>query len=66
MTDTDLWQSLGTRGGHIEIVEYHPDWPRAFEREAAAILEACSPWVTEVHHIGSTAVPGLAASPSST
>lgn len=63
MADADLWQSLGTRGGHIEIAEYHPEWPQVFEQEAAAILEACRPWVTEVHHIGSTSVPGLAAKP---
>ena len=63
MTDADPWQSLGTRGGHVEIAEYSPDWPVVFEREAAAILEACRPWVTEVHHVGSTSVPGLAAKP---
>ena len=63
MTDADPWQSLGTQTGHVEIAEYSPDWPLVFEREAAAILEACSPWVTEVHHVGSTSVPGLAAKP---
>ena len=63
MTDTDPWQSLGTQGGHIEMVEYHPDWPLVFERESTAILHACQPWVTEIHHVGSTAVPGLAAKP---
>ena len=63
MTEADPWQSLGTRSGHIEIAEYSPDWPVVFEREAAAILEACRPWVTEVHHVGSTSVPGLAAKP---
>ena len=44
-------------------MEYLAEWPRVFEREAAAILTACRPWVTEVHHIGSTSVPGLAAKP---
>ena len=63
MTDADPWRSLGTRGGHVEIAEYSPDWPVVFEREAAAILEACRPYVTEVHHVGSTSVPGLAAKP---
>ena len=57
------WHSLGTPGEHIEVVEYSAEWPRVFEREAAAILAACRPWVTEVHHIGSTSVPGLAAKP---
>lgn len=57
------WQSLGTRGGHVDIADYSPGWPRVFEREAAAVLAACRPWVIEVHHVGSTAVPGLAAKP---
>ncbi len=59
----DAWQSLRTPGEHIEIVEYRADWPRVFEREAAAILAACRPLIAEVHHIGSTSVPGLAAKP---
>ena len=63
MSATDDWQSLGTPGGHIEIVASSPGWPRVFEREAAAILTACRPWVTEVYHVGSTSVPGLAAKP---
>ena len=63
MTVIDLWRSLGTPGGHTEIAEYSPDWPRVFEREAAAILGACRPRVIEVHHVGSTSVPGLAAKP---
>ena len=63
MSATGHWHSLGTQGERIEIVEYNPEWPLAFEREAAAILKACHPWVIEVHHVGSTAVPGLAAKP---
>ena len=63
MADSDGWQSLGTQGVHIEIVEYSPEWPLAFERESAAIREACRPLVVEVHHVGSTSVPGLAAKP---
>ena len=59
----DTWHSLGTRGERIEVVEYSAEWPRVFEREEAAILSACLPWITEVHHIGSTSVPGLAAKP---
>ena len=63
MSVTGHWHPLGTQGGRIEIVEYNPDWPPLFDREAAAIREACGPRVVEVHHVGSTAVPGLAAKP---
>ena len=61
-TDT-RWESLGTDGAHIEIVEYRAEWARMFELERAAILETCSPWVDDVHHVGSTAVPGLPSKP---
>ncbi len=61
--DDDGWRSLGTQGAHIEIVEYDPEWPLVFEREAKAILEECSPWITDVQHIGSTSAPGLSAKP---
>lgn len=57
------WSPLGTNGGHIEVVEYRPEWTAIFECERAAILERCRPWVMEVHHVGSTSVPGLAAKP---
>ena len=63
MEQADGWESLGTPGGQIEIAEYSADWPLIFEREATAILTACRPWVTDVHHVGSTSVPGLAAKP---
>ena len=63
MGSSKSWGLLGTDGGHVEIVEYRPEWADIFERERAAILETCSPWVMEVHHIGSTSVPGLAAKP---
>lgn len=46
----------------IEIVPYQSDWPRAFATEAAA-LSARVPAFREIEHIGSTAVPGLAAKP---
>jgi len=59
----DIWASLGTVGKHIEVVDYRPEWPQVFERVAAELVSACHPWVTEVHHVGSTSVPGLAAKP---
>ena len=63
MDDVSFWSPLGTDGGNIEIVEYRPEWLVLFEKEKAAIMERCRPWVIEVHHVGSTSVPGLAAKP---
>ena len=48
----------------IEIVDYDPEWPVRFERERILIAHALEPWLAgEPVHIGSTAVPGLAAKP---
>ena len=57
------WKSLGTPGGHIEVVPWRPDWPVLFEEEAGRIRAACGPVVVAVEHIGSTSVPGLASKP---
>lgn len=43
--------------------EYSPDWPAAFLREAETLRALLGDALTEIHHIGSTSVPGLAAKP---
>lgn len=47
----------------IEVVDYDPYWITAFEQEAAILNAVFGRRVVEVHHIGSTAVPGLDAKP---
>jgi GrpB-like predicted nucleotidyltransferase (UPF0157 family) len=47
----------------IVVVPYDPCWPELFEEERARIEQAIGPWVKEIEHVGSTAVPGLAAKP---
>ncbi len=47
----------------IIITPYNPDWPTMFEAEALKIREALGDNCLAVHHVGSTAVPGLAAKP---
>jgi GrpB-like predicted nucleotidyltransferase (UPF0157 family) len=48
----------------IRIEPYDPVWPAAFESEREALEAAIGGWaVGGIHHIGSTAVPGLAAKP---
>jgi GrpB-like predicted nucleotidyltransferase (UPF0157 family) len=48
----------------VRIVPYDPRWPARFEREATLLQEAIGPWIVDrIHHIGSTAVPGLDAKP---
>ena len=48
----------------IEIAEYDPRWIEAFQLERDVLCDALAPWLVGVpEHIGSTAVPGLAAKP---
>lgn len=46
------------------MVGYDPAWPMRFAQESALIQQVIGPWVTGgIHHVGSTAVPGLTAKP---
>ena len=45
----------------VVVVPYNEAWPSLFEEERARIERAIGPWVEEIEHVGSTAVPGLAA-----
>lgn len=45
----------------VQIVEYTERWPGEFEAIAASLGDALGPLALHIDHIGSTAVPGLAA-----
>jgi GrpB-like predicted nucleotidyltransferase (UPF0157 family) len=47
----------------IRLVEYDPDWPDRFKREAERIRAVLGDRVLQLEHVGSTAVPGLPAKP---
>jgi GrpB-like predicted nucleotidyltransferase (UPF0157 family) len=47
----------------IQIVNYDPEWPKLYEREAERIQTALGDRVLLLEHVGSTSVPGLAAKP---
>ena len=47
----------------ILLVDYDPAWPGLFQREADRIRGALGERALRVEHVGSTAVPGLAAKP---
>ncbi|HEY6016553.1 MAG TPA: GrpB family protein [Gaiellaceae bacterium] len=47
----------------VVIVEYDPEWPVRFERERDRVAAALGDLVERIEHVGSTAVPGLAAKP---
>jgi GrpB-like predicted nucleotidyltransferase (UPF0157 family) len=46
------------------VIPYDPEWEVRFEVEAAMLERVLAPWLHGgIEHIGSTAVPGLAAKP---
>ena len=47
----------------VVVVPYDPRWPELFEEERVRIEQAIGSFVEEIEHVGSTAVPGLAAKP---
>lgn len=59
----DLELIGGREKREIVIVDYDPAWPVRFEQERARIDAALGPVARRIEHIGSTAVPGLAAKP---
>lgn len=46
-----------------QIADYNPDWTRLFDEEAARLRAVFGYALREIHHVGSTAVFGLAAKP---
>jgi GrpB-like predicted nucleotidyltransferase (UPF0157 family) len=55
--------SLGLEPKVVRLVEYDHAWPGLFEAERARVLRIVATPSVELHHVGSTAVPGLAAKP---
>lgn len=51
-------------GASVEVVPYSEAWPAQFERERHALQAAVGAAARSIEHIGSTAVPGLAAKPT--
>jgi GrpB-like predicted nucleotidyltransferase (UPF0157 family) len=47
----------------IVLLEYDPEWPRLFAREAERVRAVLGERALRVEHVGSTSVPGLIAKP---
>jgi GrpB-like predicted nucleotidyltransferase (UPF0157 family) len=54
---------LGLRRGAVQVVPYTPTWVTLFLSERARLQYALGADALDIQHIGSTAVPGLAAKP---
>jgi GrpB-like predicted nucleotidyltransferase (UPF0157 family) len=50
-------------GGSIVVSDYDPAWLAMFEQERRSLHTVLGPLLLTIEHIGSTAVPGLAAKP---
>lgn len=55
--------NLARMQGRIRVVDYDPQWPALFEREAARLREVLGAKALQIEHVGSTSVPGLPAKP---
>ncbi len=47
----------------VELKTHDPEWLRQFEAEAERLMAVFQPNLIAIHHIGSTAVPGIKAKP---
>jgi GrpB-like predicted nucleotidyltransferase (UPF0157 family) len=54
---------LKVHGGPVQLADYDPSWPNLFDREAQRIAAALGEGALGIEHVGSTAVPRLAAKP---
>jgi GrpB-like predicted nucleotidyltransferase (UPF0157 family) len=54
---------IGLQRGTVTLAEYDPAWTNEFEQEKRLLQQVFKDRVLAIEHIGSTAVPGLAAKP---
>ncbi len=47
----------------VELLSYDPSWTERAAAEAQALASALGPVLLTVHHVGSTAIPGISAKP---
>jgi GrpB-like predicted nucleotidyltransferase (UPF0157 family)/predicted kinase len=55
-----IWQNLREA---VELMPYDPTWPSQYETERRQIATVLGDLALQIHHIGSTAIPGLEAKP---
>jgi len=62
-TDHNPWVGEATLPAPILIVDYNESWPAQYKEVVTRIRAALGGAVLAIEHIGSTAIPGLAAKP---
>lgn len=58
-----MTETMITDKDPIVVEKYNSEWPRQYESEAELLRKALGKTIVDIQHIGSTAVPGLAANP---
>ena len=61
--NTTIMEPLGLRRGEVVVAASDPRWPRLFEAAATELRRTLGTAILDVHHVGSTSVPGLCAKP---
>ena len=54
---------LGLASGKVSLVRAHAAWAVAYQQERVRILAALSTRLLDIQHVGSTAIPNVAAKP---
>jgi GrpB-like predicted nucleotidyltransferase (UPF0157 family) len=47
----------------VELVAHSPEWAAGASEEGGRIMAALGPNIVTIHHVGSTAIPGICAKP---
>ena len=55
--------ALGLRRHTVRVVAHRAEWQALYKRERRALMERVGHLAVDIQHVGSTAVPGLAAKP---
>lgn len=54
---------IGLPRGTVTVEAYDPEWPGFFTRERIRLQEHAAEYLSEITHIGSTAIPGMPSKP---
>ena len=58
-----MTKPIGLKRGTVSVLQYQPSWKVAFDNEKQMLLKSLGDYILDIEHVGSTAVPGLAAKP---